>query len=135
MHYSEHRLFITGAAISIILITFFVVWAEMNPTSLVIHSKEDGVLENLTAILFGLSSTCFIVFAIRCDFLKNKNKLVYLMTLSWALLMFVFMGLTGYVKGLPKGISAATPKIKKVSAIVLCLVGIFYISNAIFKFI
>ena len=52
-----------------------------------------------------------------------------------ASLMFVFMGLTGYVKGLPKGISAATPKIKKVSAIVLFLVGIFYISNAIFKFI
>ena len=52
-----------------------------------------------------------------------------------ASLMFVFMGLTGYVKGLSQGISAATPKIKKVSAIVLFLVGVFYIGNAIFKFI
>ena len=52
-----------------------------------------------------------------------------------ALLMFVFMGLTGYVKGLPQGISAHTPKIKKISAVVLFLVGIFYIGNAIFKFI
>ena len=52
-----------------------------------------------------------------------------------ASLMFVFMGLTGYVKGLPQGISAVTPKIKKASAIVLLLVGVFYIANAIFKFI
>ena len=52
-----------------------------------------------------------------------------------ASLMFVFMGLTGYIKGLPQGISAATPKIKKISAVVLFLVGAFYIANAIFKFI
>ena len=52
-----------------------------------------------------------------------------------ASLMFIFMGLTGYVKGLPQSVSAATPKIKKVSAIVLFLVGVFYIGNAIFKFI
>ena len=52
-----------------------------------------------------------------------------------ASLMFVFMGLTGYVKGLPQGVLAATPKIKKASAIVLFLVGIFYISNAIFKIV
>ena len=52
-----------------------------------------------------------------------------------ASLMFVFMGLTGYVKVLPQGVSAATAKIKKASAIVLFLVGLFYITNAIFKFI
>ena len=52
-----------------------------------------------------------------------------------ASLMFVFISLTGYIKGLSQGIKAAIPKIKKVSAIVLFLVGIFYISNAIFKFI
>ncbi|MGR3309191.1 MAG: cytochrome c biogenesis CcdA family protein [Candidatus Brocadiales bacterium] len=52
-----------------------------------------------------------------------------------ASLMFVFMGLTGYVKGLSQGVLAATPKIKKASAVVLFLVGVFYIANAIFKFV
>ena len=49
-----------------------------------------------------------------------------------ASLMVTFMSLIGYLKVLPKGISAVTPKIKKASAIVLFLVGIFYIGNAIF---
>lgn len=52
-----------------------------------------------------------------------------------ASLMFVFMSLTGYVKGLPQSVLAVTPKIKKASAVVLFLVGLFYISNAIFKFV
>lgn len=54
---------------------------------------------------------------------------------TMAILMFIFIGMTTYFGRLPKNISAATPKIKKTSAIVLFLVGIFYIGNAIFKFI
>lgn len=52
-----------------------------------------------------------------------------------AFLMFLFMGLVGYLKFLPENVTAQTPKIKKVSALVLFLVGAFYIGNAIFKFI
>lgn len=52
-----------------------------------------------------------------------------------SVLMFIFMTVTGYLKTIPKNISAATGKIKKASAIVLFLVGLFYIGNAIFKFI
>lgn len=52
-----------------------------------------------------------------------------------AVLMFSFMSLTSILKVSPKKISAVTPKIKKVSAAVLFIVGIFYISNALFKFI
>jgi len=52
-----------------------------------------------------------------------------------AVLMFVFMVLIGYSKVSTKKVSAITPKIKKVSAVVLFMVGLFYISNALFKFI
>jgi len=52
-----------------------------------------------------------------------------------AVLMFVFLGLTRLFNVSPKEISAVTPKIKKVSAAVLFVVGIFYISNAFFNFI
>lgn len=50
-------------------------------------------------------------------------------------LMFIFMTITSYLKTIPKNILAATPTIKKASSIVLFLVGLFYIGNAIFKFI
>lgn len=50
-------------------------------------------------------------------------------------LMFIFMTTASYLKTIPKNILAATPTIKKASGIVLLLVGLFYIGNAIFKFI
>lgn len=50
-------------------------------------------------------------------------------------LMFIFMTITSYLKTIPKNILASTPTIKKASSIVLFLVGLFYIGNAIFKFI
>ncbi len=54
---------------------------------------------------------------------------------TMSILMFVFMGMTAYFGVLPKTISAATPKIKRLSAIVLLLVGLFYITNALFRLI
>ena len=54
---------------------------------------------------------------------------------TMAILMFTFVGMTAYFGRLPKTISAATPKIKRLSAIVLFLVGLFYIANALFRFI
>lgn len=54
---------------------------------------------------------------------------------TMAILMSVFFTLTGYLKAIPKNITSATPKIKKAAGVVLLLIGIFYIGNAIFKFI
>ncbi len=54
---------------------------------------------------------------------------------TMATLMFVFFTFTGYLKSIPENITSATPRIKKVAGVVLLLVGIFYIGNAIFKFI
>lgn len=93
MNHCERIQFAIGTAISFLIITIFVIWAELDAYSLHAMTKEDGPIENLTAILFGLSSICFIVFAMRSDFLKEKESgLRFFMTISWALLMFVFMG-------------------------------------------
>lgn len=54
---------------------------------------------------------------------------------TMAILMFIFVSMTTYFGRLPKTIEAATPKIKRLSAIVLLLVGLFYITNALFRFI
>jgi hypothetical protein len=75
------------------VLAFFVVWAEMEPGSLIKNCKEDGILENLSAFFFGLSSICFVVFTVRSEFLKKKNnRWIYIIPILWSLLMFVFMG-------------------------------------------
>lgn len=92
MNYYERHQATIGTAISLLLIAIFVVWAELDRDSLHRMANEDGPIETLSAIFFGLSSICFIVFAYRSDFLKEKGLLIYFMTISWALLMFIFMG-------------------------------------------
>lgn len=88
----ERKLEITGTAFSFFLLILFVTWQEFNPRLLYILSKEDRLIESLSAIFFGLSSLCFFIVAYRSDFLQQKSGPRYFMTLSWALLMFVFMG-------------------------------------------
>lgn len=88
----ERKQFAIGTMLSLLVITIFVVWAEFYADSLSLIAKEDGIIENLSAIFFGLSSICFIVFAVRSDFLKEKNRLRYTVTIGWAFLMFIFMG-------------------------------------------
>ena len=90
-YYERHQITI-GTAISLLFIIIFIVWSELDFDSLNRMVKEDGPIQNSSAILFGLSSICFIVFAYRSDFLKEKGGLSYFMTISWALLMFIFMG-------------------------------------------
>ncbi len=52
-----------------------------------------------------------------------------------ALLMFSFMTYAGTVKVLPEHMTKLTPKIKKISGIVLLVIGMFYIANALFVWI
>lgn len=90
-YYERHQVTI-GVAISLLFLIVFIAWSELNPDYLHRMVEEDGPIESLSAILFGLSSICFIAFARRSDFLKEKGRLGYFMTISWAVLMFIFMG-------------------------------------------
>ena len=81
-----------GSAISLLFVAVFVLWSELDPESLRRIAKEDGPIESLSAVFFGLSSILFIVFARRSEFLREKRKIGYFFTISWAILMFVFMG-------------------------------------------
>ena len=49
-----------------------------------------------------------------------------------AILMFSFMTYAGSVKTMPEHIRQATPKIKKLSGIVLLIIGVFYVLNAVY---
>lgn len=83
---------VISALISLIFVATFVVWTEIDVVSLKTYLREDGPIEDLSAILFGLSSLCFIIFACRSHSLKGKSVSAYFMVACWALLMFVFMG-------------------------------------------
>lgn len=90
---SIYRQFIISTIISLSIVIVFALWALLDAQSLHDLSYEDGPIESATGILFGLSGLCFIVFAIRSDFLKEKQRRsYYFFTLCWALLMLIFMG-------------------------------------------
>ncbi len=74
------------------LLLAFVVWVELAPASMHSVSYEDGPIEMLSAVFYGLSSICFFVFIFRSQFLKSRTWLHYTIPLGWALLMFVFFG-------------------------------------------
>ena len=81
------------SAVGILVVGFFVVWGLRHPESLSVWSAEDGPLENLTAVCFGLAAIGFVAIAVRSKFLRTRAEpWRYFMTLAWALLMFVFMG-------------------------------------------
>ncbi len=87
------RQFIFGSLVAVVLTAAYIIWAECDPQSLLKWSLEDGPIENLTALLFGLSSLGFVVIMCRSRFLREKKVWWrYLFVLAWALLMFVFMG-------------------------------------------
>lgn len=92
MNYSLYKHSIAGVVFSVLTVFVFVIWIEIDKESLRIMVKEDGHIENLTAIFFGISCICFIVFAKRSEFLAKKGNWFYLITAFWALLMFIFVG-------------------------------------------
>lgn len=90
---AEVREFVALLAISLSVLAVFVLWAEVDAVGLLRLCREDGIVENLSAALFGLSGTCFLVILRRSDFIRTKEYgLRYMMCGAWALLMFVFMG-------------------------------------------
>ena len=79
--------------LSVAALLFFSVWVKGNAPLLHVWVVEDGPVESLSAIFFGISSIAFLIIAVRSDFLRSKNYgLRYPMVLAWAFLMFVFMG-------------------------------------------
>lgn len=79
--------------ISIAIVGFFIIWAELSPNSLVNYSREDGFFENLSAIFFGLASLIFgLAIKNNKEYFQTKVGLGMLATLAWVILMFVFMG-------------------------------------------
>ena len=92
MGHCNCRQFLLGTLLSIAVVAVFVVLAEFDADSLVKITREDGPIENFTAIFFGIASGFFLIFAIRSDFLKAGPRSGYLMTIGWILLMFIFMG-------------------------------------------
>jgi hypothetical protein len=93
MDFFERHQMLIGTVFSVLLLLFFVLWAEIDAESLqsMVHT-DDTPIETLSAVLFGLSSVGFVIFAWRSEFLKKRGGSVYLMTVCWALLMFIFMG-------------------------------------------
>jgi len=90
---SKRIQFILSIIISILVIIIFILYAEYDRHSLSMLSREDGPIENLSAVFFGISCVCFIIFIIRSEFLKiTNNRLLYIFPICWAVLMFVFMG-------------------------------------------
>jgi hypothetical protein len=80
-------------AIGLLVMGVFTIWGIWRAESLSAWSVEDGPLENLTAVLFGLSAIAFVGVAARSDFLRGRPEpWRYVATLGWAALMLVFMG-------------------------------------------
>lgn len=85
--------FLWGSALAIVFIAGFVIWAETDPRSLVRACLEDGPIEYISALLFGLTSLGFVIFMGRSRFLRRRTEWWrYVFVICWALLMFVFMG-------------------------------------------
>ena len=90
---SERNQFYIGTVFSVLTVAAFFLWVEFDAAYLYGMTKEDGPLETLSAVFYGLSCLCFIVFIKRSEFLKNKaTGFRYFIPVSWAILMFVFMG-------------------------------------------
>lgn len=89
----EIKQFLIQAILSLSVLGFFIFWVETDPGGMNSWLLEDGFIETLGSLFFGVSSIGFFVVAARSNFLKNKsNGLRYSPVIAWALLMFVFMG-------------------------------------------
>lgn len=86
------RQLMLGNALVAAAFAAFIIWAETHPKSLWIASLEDGPVEYISALLFGLSSIGFLLAMKRSEFLKQKStRWAYCFTAAWAVLMFIFM--------------------------------------------
>jgi len=76
-----------------LIVLVLVVWMEVDPYGLGPHAHEDGVIEDLTAIGFGLGALGFALAAWKSPLLHgNVRGWATAMTICWAFLAFVCMG-------------------------------------------
>ena len=143
-----------GSIGAVLVTALFVVLAETDPRSLLSYALEDGPIENISAVLFGLACVGFIVMMFRSPLIKEgKGWHRYLFLIGWALLMFVFCGeeiswgqrIFGF--GAPDAVAAAnvqnefnlhnleilqTPKYRLLSLLML-FTGVVFPVAALFK--
>jgi hypothetical protein len=82
-----------GNAFGLACIGGFLLWAYVDIDSLNYHALEDGIIENLTAVLFLLASIAMGIATWRHPIARSKRsrwRLFFL--LGWVLLFFVFAG-------------------------------------------
>jgi hypothetical protein len=76
-----------------LIVVVLVVWMEVSPNTLAPLTYEDGWIENLTAIGFGIGAVAFGLAAWRTPYLrKSATAWALAMTIGWALISFVCMG-------------------------------------------
>jgi hypothetical protein len=79
--------------VSALIVVVMVVWMQADPRGLDAVSHEDGWIENITAIGFGIGAIAFGLAAWRTPYLrKATTSWALLMTIGWALISFVCMG-------------------------------------------
>lgn len=75
------------------LFASFIICMNLEVETVRLRSREDDLIENVTALLFFVSAIGFFVDMAKSEFLKPRGtKSAYLMTFSWALLMIIFSG-------------------------------------------
>jgi hypothetical protein len=70
---SKTKVVVFANLFGVFLLVLFSLWAEVDRPSLYKLAMEDGPIESMSAVLFGVSSICFFLAAYRSDFLKQKK--------------------------------------------------------------
>lgn len=84
---------IATIVLSLALFAGIIIWMILDVETVRLRSREDDVIEIVTAILFLVSAIGFFVVMVKSEYLRERRtKSTYLMTLAWALLMVIFAG-------------------------------------------
>lgn len=89
----ERRQLLFGAIGALVVVSGLGTWIWLSPETFQRAAREDGPVENLTALFFLLAAVLFLVFAKRSSFLAAKeSRLAYVFVLGWAALVFACAG-------------------------------------------
>lgn len=88
------RMYGVGATlVALAVFAVFASWILLDPDSLRHASREDGWVENLSAVFWGLSAAGFIIAGIRSSFLRRRpERWRYVCIACYALAMIFFCG-------------------------------------------
>lgn len=79
-------------SVSAFIIATFVILATLSPAMLVGVCKEDGLLENLSALFFVISAVFFYLASKNLYVISGRKWKNTTLTIAWALLMLIFFG-------------------------------------------